>query len=168
MTRSCCDFLIPFALMAMAAGIAVWSGIVVSDNHDASTFLDTPRKMPLWISIVGAVAVYVCFGNLFRFLGCTGKGWFNSGLGFTSLLLVAGSSFLLFYHALALNKDDRDFYKHEMKSYYNLAMGEAIYILLYALVLVYQLIVQIYGSCCNCKSAGNQYEYVDETRQIYA
>jgi hypothetical protein len=151
MSRKICQYLIPAFLLLGSAAIAVWTGIVVKDNHSVDTFKDSPNSIPIVNATVGLVALVLFLTNFFRVFGCYhNRGCCDSGLGMTSFILMVASAVALFSQVARLNDNERDYYRHELNNYYKLTVGQMTFFCVYFVMVVFQLICHLCGCVSSC------------------
>jgi hypothetical protein len=145
-------YLVPGVLLALSAIIAVWTGITVGYDHSKDTF-DSPNYIPVINTVIGLLTAFVFIVNCFRLMNCIGStGCCNTGLGVFSFLMVAGSGTALFAMSFRLDKSERDYYRDNMERFYELTLGQAIYFVLYCLLIIFQWLCK----CCKCCGSCNQ------------
>ena len=115
--------------------------------------------------VVGIMSFVVFLSNLFRVIGCTrGSGWCDSGLGFINFIIMLVAGAILIFQVATLNKDERNWYKDNLRRYYELTIGQCFYYFIYMTLIVLQYICQC-SKCC----AGNDDDYeLESHRTIYA
>lgn len=168
MTQGRLSYIIPGFILLASGFIAAWSAYVVEDNHERSTFEDSPNYIPVINTLVGVMAVIVFLTNLFRALGCTkSSGWCDSGLGCTKFVIMIGLGVTLFIQVAMLSPDERDGYKDNMRRYYDLTIGQCCYFIGYVFLVIFQYICKCCHCCSDCVGDDDEYD-LESGQTIYA
>lgn len=168
MTGKVFQYIIPGFLLLTSAAIVVWTGVIVKDDHSYDTFNDSPNKIPAINVGVGLMALVLFLTNLPRALGCYhGRGCCDSGLGFTTFILMLGAAAALFIQVAKLNDDERNYYKHEKTDYYDLTIGQMAFFCGYFALVLLQLLCCMCGCMSSCVKSDDDYDLEGGHRTVY-
>lgn len=162
------QYIIPGFLLLSSVGILVWTGIVAKDDHSYDTFNDSPNRIPIINVSIGLMALVLIATNLPRALGCYhGRGCCDSGLGFTTFILMLLSGAALFVQVARLTDDGRNYYKHEKSEYYDLTIGQMAFFCGYFLLVLFQLLCCMCGCMSSCAKSDDVHDIEGGKRTVY-
>lgn len=135
----CGLILIPVVLFIANLIISVATGFIVLYKDRISDGL--VGDIPKYNLLAGVAAVYVTLSVFFKVLCCR-KSSTLCGLSVFSFLLVSSLHAVLLAKIVGLSRDERKFYKNEVKDIYNLSICQLANCALYLLLLTIRLCIR--------------------------
>lgn len=135
----CNSVVIPLVLFVANLIVAVATGVIVIYKDRISEGL--PNDIPKFNAIAGIPAVYLTLSLFFRMLCCRKSGTW-CGISMFSFLLMASLHALLLAKIVDLSRDERKFYKEDVKDIYDLSIVQMSNFGLYMLLLIIQISVK--------------------------
>jgi hypothetical protein len=153
--KNCFCYIVPSFLLIASVAIATWTARVVHYDHSKDTF-ESPNYLPAIQAVVGLMASVVFISTLIRLVCCSSQGCCGTGLSVISFLVMGGFATVMFVQIGRLNRSERDYYRNDLKNYYELGIGQCCYFMVYFLLVFFQGLSHLSNCCSSLKS--NEYE----------
>ncbi len=133
---SCGVIAIPLVLFVANLVISVATGVIIIYKDRISDGL--PGDIPKYNLLPGIAAVYITLSLLFKMMCCR-KSSTLCGVSVFSFLLVATMHAILLVKIVDLSRNERKYYKENVKDVYNLTICQLVNCGLYLLLLTIRL-----------------------------